>query len=174
MFLLCPRLYHDAKAFEALLQFCDFPFLRVLATLSRQSRSRVCHEMERRVVARLLAFFGLADIPGFIDMLYDNGACLFGHIAQEVAAPGSGAALAPRRPGAIYCDSQMDLNIMVHSMESMRRCLLWLLTKRYIFWSGMHLFNGRFTTKTDYVVGYTRESNSKVRLLLRLEFISAV
>lgn len=155
-------LYNDVAIFKTLLLFCDLSVLRVFAQLNPKDWRRVRDEMERRVMLALLTFFAPADIGGFVDVLYDNGGCVFGHVAQQVAAPGSGAGLVVQRRHLRCCDSGEDLNIMVHGLDGLKKCVRWLLTKRYILWSGTHVIDGRLTSKTDYVVGYTQESISRV------------
>lgn len=158
-------LYTTKRVFNVLLKFCDPRTLSIISQLSQKARKRVHDKSNQRVRSALLDFLPPNDVEGFLDLLYDHSACVFGHVAQEVAAPGSGAALIPVRPTEQQCKNGQDLNIIVHGPDALKRCVTWLFRKGYIYWQGRHLWQGALTSKSDYVVGYTRASVKTVRLV---------
>ena len=143
--------------------FCDFPTLCAVANLNPAMRHLARLEMRRRVLRSLLLdYLAANDIESFFDMLYDCGGCFFGHVAQEICVPGSGAGLKPRARWAVYCNTHEELNIQVPGPSGLRSCIRWLAKRGYIYWRGRMHVNGRLTDSSDYVVGYSESSFSTV------------
>ncbi|KAJ3550730.1 hypothetical protein NMY22_g269 [Coprinellus aureogranulatus] len=138
-----------------LASFMDFETLVKLARVSKGWQLLVRNALRELVIDAVAPFLQRYDIPAFFRMLYMVNGVIFGHLAQQVACPGTVESMrlsqVPHaRPD---CRNHLDMNILVPGLEQLRDLIRWLSGKGYVHWRAYDSPCGLLGPTSQFVAG---------------------